>query len=103
MDLGLFLTHLTLKAVRAPDRAADFVALMSAFWGGYCHEVQFRPHTELERRGLRHLGVCLLARVDGTSPVDYLSDEAKRETVRRLGRAILLDPIETWDQAWQQL
>ena len=103
MDLGLFLSHLTLKAVRTPDRGADFVTLMRAFWNGYCSKVQFCPHAELERRGVRHLGVCLLARVDGTSPVDYLPDEAKREIVRRLGRAILLDGISHWEQVWQQL
>lgn len=103
MDLGLFLAHLTLKAVRDPQRGKDFVELMRAFWSGYCNTATFRPHRELERRGLRHLGVCLLARVDGTSPVDYLPQDSKREFVRRLARAILLDGLERWDQVWQQL
>ena len=103
MDLGLFLAHLTLKAVRDPTRRADFVALMRGFWQGYCQEVAFRSHNELERRGVRHLGVCLLARIDGTSPVDYLPEEPKREAVRRLGRAILLDGIDRCEQVWQKL
>ena len=103
MDLGLLLAHLTLKGVRAKERSSDFVELMRAFWSGYCAVVTFRPQRELERRGLRHLGVCLLARVDGTSPVDYLPEDANREFVRRLGRTILLDGIAHWDQVWQQL
>lgn len=101
MDLGLFLAHLTLKAVRAPERAADIVALTHAFWGGYCHEVTFRPHLELERRGLRHLGVCLLARVDGTSPVEYLPKQSQRDLVRNMGRTILLDGVDQWEDVWR--
>jgi 5-methylthioribose kinase len=102
MDLGLFFAHLTLKAVRAPEQRHRFVALMRGFWQAYCSEASFRPHAELARRGVKHCGVCLLARVDGTSPVDYLS-EPNRETVRHLGRAILLDGVERWEDIWQQL
>jgi 5-methylthioribose kinase len=93
MDLGLFLTHLLLKAVRRPDRRAEFFEVMRAFWQGYRAETSFRPHAELERRGAGHWGACLLARIDGTSPVDYLPEEPKRELVRRLGRAILNDGL----------
>ena len=100
MDLGLFLAHVTLKAVRAPEGGADFVGLMRAFWQGYCENVGFCSPADLEKRGIKHMGVCLLARVDGTSPVDYLPDESHRVLVRRLGRAILLDYIATWDQVW---
>ena len=45
-----------------------------------------------QRRAIGHLGVCLLARVDGTSPVEYLPEEPKREAVRRLARRLLLQP-----------
>jgi 5-methylthioribose kinase len=100
MDLGLFLAHLMLKAIRDKGRQEGFIGLMRAFWIRYCEAAHFTPHADLERRGMRHLGVCLLARVDGTSPVDYLHDEAKREQVRRLGRAILLDGVNQWEDAW---
>lgn len=99
MDLGLFLAHLWLKAVRAPKRTLDFANLMDAFWRGYCQEVTFQRHVELERRAVRHFGVCLLARVDGTSPVDYLPDERQREIVRRTARTILLDGLGSWRPA----
>ena len=72
---------------------------MRAFWGSYCHTVAFRSHEELERRGVQHLGVCLLARVDGTSPVDYLPEEPKREAVRALARTLLAAPAADWDAA----
>ncbi len=94
MDLGLCLCHLLLKAVKFAD--APYLSLTHAFWQGYRQTVTFRPFAELQRHGIEHLGVCLLARVDGTSPVEYL-DEAQRETARRLGRRILLERPATWD------
>ncbi len=100
MDLGLFLAHLTLKALRAADRWTAFLSLMQAFWHGYRESVTFQPHDDLERRGVKHLGVCLLARVDGTSPVDYLTNDAQRNLVRRLGQAILLDGVASWSGVW---
>jgi 5-methylthioribose kinase len=96
MDLGLFLAHLLLKACRAPRQRPAFFELTRSFWHGYEEQISFRAPAELRTRGIRHLGVCLLARVDGTSPVDYLS-EPQREAVRRFGRRILLDNLQSWD------
>jgi 5-methylthioribose kinase len=101
MDLGLFLAHLTLKAARLPQRRHDYVRLMRSFWNAYRAQVHFRPADELERRGVQHLGVCLLARIDGTSPVEYLADGPGRDAVRRLGRSILQWGIGRWEDAWK--
>ena len=98
MDLGLFLTHVLLKAFRWPEKRDEYFALTKAFWQGYAREVSYRSHAELHARAIRHLGVCLLARIDGTSPVDYLPEEAKREAVRAVGRAVLLDGVKSWDK-----
>ena len=53
----------------------------------------------IDDSGVRHYGACLLARVDGTSPVDYLDDSA-RDSVRKLGMAVVLDGIQHWHDAW---
>ncbi|MFO0967977.1 MAG: aminoglycoside phosphotransferase family protein [Gemmataceae bacterium] len=96
MDLGLCLAHLFLKAARRPADSPALHAAIRALWREYAANVAFRPVGELERRGAAHLGVCLLARVDGTSPVDYLDEQAK-DKVRRLARAILLDGVRRWE------
>jgi 5-methylthioribose kinase len=101
MDLGLFLAHLILKAARLPQRRHDYFRLMRSFWKGYSENGTFRPADDLERRGVQHLGVCLLARIDGTSPVEYLVEEPKRDAVRRLGRSILQWGIGRWEDAWK--
>lgn len=102
MDLGFFLSHLLLKAVKRHAERQRYFELTRAFWHGYAAEVRFRPFAELQSRCVGHLGVCLLVRIDGTSPVDYLPEEPKREAVRRLGRGLLLDGVQTWDEVLQR-
>jgi 5-methylthioribose kinase len=98
MDLGFCLSHLLLKAVkRSHDRQRHF-ELSRRFWQGYAAETKFLPHAELQRRGIEHCGVCLLARIDGTSPVEYLPEEDKREKVRRLGCRLLLARPRFWNE-----
>jgi len=97
MDLGLLLCHLVLKAFHRPDCRQAFFELTRAFWHGYTRQIHFRPLTELQARGIGHFGACLLARIDGTSPVDYLPSEATREAVRRLGRRVLWDRPASWE------
>jgi 5-methylthioribose kinase len=96
MDLGFFCSHLLLKAVKHHRQLAGYFELTEAAWRGYAAEVGFCPVAELMRRGIGHLGVCLLARIDGTSPVDYLPEEPQREVVRRIGRSLLLDRPAEW-------
>jgi 5-methylthioribose kinase len=96
MDLGFFLSHLMLKAIKRQTQREQFFELTREFWRGYEREVKFRPFAELQSRGIGHFGLCVLARVDGTSPVDYLTDEADREVARRLGRRVLLEHPATW-------
>ena len=97
MDLGLFLCHLLLKAFQRPTQRQTYFDLIRAFWQHYSREVTFRPIAELEARGIGHCAVCLLARIDGTSPVDYLPEEAKRESVRSVARIILKDGLQRWE------
>jgi 5-methylthioribose kinase len=98
MDLGFFLSHLLLKAVkRAHDRQRHF-ELTHRFWEGYAAETTFLPQAELQRRGIEHCAVCLLARIDGTSPVEYLPEEDKRAAVRQLGCRMLRERPRQWNE-----
>jgi 5-methylthioribose kinase len=97
MDLGFFLSHLLLKAVKRPRDRDRFFELTRAFWRGYGSVLTYRPASELAARGVGHLGVCLLARVDGTSPVDYLTEDRQRDAARRLGRRLLCERPAVWE------
>jgi 5-methylthioribose kinase len=98
MDLGFFLSHLILKAVKRHGERQRLFDLTRAFWTGYRQEVQVRPAAELEERTLGHFAVCALARIDGTSPVDYLTEERQRDAVRQLGRQVLQQRPPRWEE-----
>ena len=45
-----------------------------------------------------------LARIDGKSPVEYLTDDRDKNRVRSVARGLLLDPVEQPDEvcdAWR--
>jgi hypothetical protein len=47
----------------------------------------------------------LLGRIDGKSPVEYLTERRDKEKVRRVARALLGEPPKTLDvvrSAWQR-
>jgi 5-methylthioribose kinase len=98
MDLGLCLCHLLLKAFKNPPLRRAYFALTRAFWDQYDKEARFRPINELAARGIGHCAACLLARIDGTSPVDYLPEEFTREAVRRVARQMLFESIQHWQE-----
>jgi tRNA A-37 threonylcarbamoyl transferase component Bud32 len=97
-DLGFFLSHILLKAVGRPQWSEQFVQLAERFWDRYTTERQFDESADemhdqtrdFTRRSLRHLSACLLARVDGKSPVDYLSDGPQKDFIRQWSSENLL-------------
>jgi aminoglycoside phosphotransferase (APT) family kinase protein len=100
MDLGFFFSHLVLKAFHRPAEHGRFLRLIDTAWQGYSGQSE-KP--DLLQRGLGHLGVCLLARIDGTSPVDYLPQEPRREAVRDLGRWLLRERPGGWNEVFERL
>src|SRR5262249_36162693 len=98
-DLGFFLSHLILKSIHVSERRREFHELTREFWRGYFCVVRFVEASDLVSPGIQHLGACLLARIDGTSPAPYLTDDAKPDQVRRLSRTLLRERPATWDGA----
>lgn len=102
MDLGFFFTHLLLKGIRAGDWTL-YDRVLAAAWDGYCSEVRYTDPEQTLARGFGHLGVCLLVRIDGTSPIDYLPEESLRAVARDLGRSLLLHPPVGWEDLLHRL
>jgi fructosamine-3-kinase len=93
-DLAFCLNHLLLKCLWTPHAASDFLGCFDVLAKAYLAGVGWEPQGALEARTARLLPGLFLARVDGKSPVEYLSAEADKERVRRLARALLADPAE---------
>lgn len=102
MDIGLFFAHLLLKAAARPRERELYFVLVTMAWEGYASVVTFEKPDALLARGIGHLGACLLARLDGTSPVDYLAEEGRPQAVRRLGRWLLQERPPRWGEVLER-
>jgi len=71
-DLGFALTHLLAKARHLPAHRAAFARAAREFWAAYIGEIGYR-FPGVTSRAVRHTLGCLLARVEGRSPREYLT------------------------------
>jgi len=94
-DLAFVLNHLLLKGVWRPGRRGDYVAMFAALAGAYRAHVAWEPWTALETRTAALLPGLLLARVDGKSPVEYVTNDRDIDAIRAFAREHLMRPVPT--------
>jgi aminoglycoside phosphotransferase (APT) family kinase protein len=93
-DVAFCLTHLSLKMLVRPERAPDLRAAAGRLLAAHAAHVTWEPAAAFDRRVATLLPAVLLARVDGASPVEYLTD-ASRRAVREAATDMLLEPATT--------
>ncbi|MFM1991372.1 MAG: hypothetical protein RJA99_4329 [Pseudomonadota bacterium] len=98
-DAAFCLNHLLLKAVwgaaSRPGARAALRAAFDAFAAAWFEVARFEPRETLAARVAALLPALMLARVDGKSPVEYLTDERDRDRVRTVaGRFVAAPPPE---------
>jgi aminoglycoside phosphotransferase (APT) family kinase protein len=77
-DLGFSLTHLLSKAHHLPAHRQAFAAAANLYWQTYVDQTAPLPWAgDLEAHAVCHTLACLLARVAGRSPLEYLSPEER--------------------------
>jgi aminoglycoside phosphotransferase (APT) family kinase protein len=104
-DLAFCLNHLLLKCLWRPAVAIGFLACYAALARAYRGGVTWEPAAAVERRAARLLPGLLLARIDGKSPVEYITSEPERDMVRRTARALLAGPVDRLGavaEVWQE-
>ncbi|MBL8147051.1 MAG: phosphotransferase [Anaerolineae bacterium] len=91
-DLGFSLTHLLSKAHHLPAMRREFSAAALLYWQTYRAAIGDAPWADgLEARAVRHTLGCLLARVAGRSPLEYL-DAGEWARQRAAAVALMADP-----------
>ena len=97
-DLAFCLNHLLLKCLAAPAAAEELQGAFRALAAAYLAEVDWENPTEVELRSATLLPGLLLARIDGKSPVEYVTLERSKEQVRRVARRLLEEPQQSLSQ-----
>ena len=94
-DLAFCLNHLLLKCVWRPAFTSRYLECFDALATAYLEHVSWEPPAQMEERTAALLPGLLLARIDGTSPVEYITAETDKQTVRRAARYGLVHPSAT--------
>lgn len=88
-DAAFCLNHLLLKCLWVPTARDAFIACFDAFSASYLAGAHWESRAALEARVASLLPGLLLARVDGKSPVEYLTGESDQARVRRVASALI--------------
>jgi 5-methylthioribose kinase len=104
-DVGFSTAHLLSKANHLRALEASFARAAAESWRAYRGEIDATAFGgAVEHRAVRHTLACLLARVDGRSPLEYL-DERARERQRAAAVALMQAPPATMPAlivSWQE-
>jgi tRNA A-37 threonylcarbamoyl transferase component Bud32 len=104
-DIAFCLNHLLLKCLWNTSATSAFLSAFETLSETYLQAVNWEPRLELERRAAALLPGLFLARVDGKSPVEYVTDETQRDRVRRVAGALLRQPaltLRSVGAAWRE-
>jgi tRNA A-37 threonylcarbamoyl transferase component Bud32 len=94
-DIAFCLNHLLLKRLVRPACAKALHASFKGFTSAYFGTAAFEDPVALESRAAQLLPALFLARVDGKSPVEYLSEESERDMVRTFAVPLVHRPTAT--------
>jgi len=91
-DLAFCLNHLLLKCLWTPTSGPAFLACFDALAEAYLARADWEDRMQLEARAARLLPALFLARVDGKSPVEYITELSEKDRVRRVAKPLILAP-----------
>src|SRR5690606_29205903 len=103
-DVAFLLNHLVLKALHRRERRDAMIGLARAAWSGYTAKLASDRVPHVADRLPRLLPMLMLARVDGKSPVEYLTD-ADHRVIRGFTARAIAHPFADLDAlltAWHK-
>ncbi|HEY8947404.1 MAG TPA: aminoglycoside phosphotransferase family protein [Rhizomicrobium sp.] len=105
-DLAFCLNHLLLKCVWHRKSRPAYLKSFAALTDAYLENVTWEEPADMEARTAALLPALLLARIDGKSPVEYLTAEKDKTLVREASKALFIGKPSslssiagTWDDA----
>ena len=91
-DLAFCLNHLLLKCLWTRSAAPAFLDGFAVLTRAYLEKVQWEAPEDIERRAASLLPALLLARIDGKSPVEYVTSEKTKQGVRDFAAPLIAAP-----------
>lgn len=104
-DLAFCLNHLLLKCMWRPLNARGFLHLFKVLTDTYFAGVNWQPRAEMEANTAALLPALLLGRIDGKSPIEYVTEARAKDQVRSFARRFIAtrtDRLSDVREAWHQ-
>ena len=101
-DIAFCLNHLLLKCLWRPQSKQGFLDCFDSLSGAYLSAVGWEGAVQVEARAAALLAGLLLARIDGKSPVEYITTDRDRDRVRRFAIPLLLQPARRLSEIRQR-
>jgi hypothetical protein len=102
-DLAFCINHLLIKSVFLSRVQEECFQSVSALLEAYRDTLPGANWAELQAETILQLGCLMLARIDGKSPVEYITDELTKETVRRVSLFILQESPQTMADIYEYI
>ncbi len=93
-DVAFCLNHIILKAIHLPEIRHFLFSAVTSFWRVYREYVSWESQNGLEARVAALVPMLMLARIDGKSPVEYLS-ATEQDMVRTVSIPLILKSAGT--------
>jgi aminoglycoside phosphotransferase (APT) family kinase protein len=104
-DIAFCAAHLLLKSLWIEEHAPALLSAYAGLCDRYLGGVTWERVSDLDARAARLIAALLLARVDGKSPVEYLTDAREQDFVRGAARQLLIQPkpsLHAVGAAWRK-
>jgi hypothetical protein len=99
-DLAFFANHFVLKSIKFPERNLAYLSMLKYMLGIYYGKMNFKGTNLISEDFVSLLGMLMLARVDGKSPVEYLvDDDEKKHLVRKIAAILMESGITDYKEA----
>jgi 5-methylthioribose kinase len=101
-DAAFLLSHLALKTFYRPEWRAGYASTAASFWRAY--RAGLPPGSDwIEGATVEHMGGLMAARIDGKSPVEYITDPELQDRVRDFARGVILDTPASVDEVFRTI
>ena len=98
-DLAFFANHLLLKAIKNKQWSNAYLNMLSFMLDIYTSQLTCINPVDMEHNTVRTLALLLLARVDGKSPAEYITQPSDKDIVRKTAMTMITDDIANYKDA----
>ncbi|MDD4600384.1 Methylthioribose kinase [bioreactor metagenome] len=95
-DLGFLTNHFILKAIKHKQWAMSYLNLATYSAETYLQRINFTDTKVLEYNTIKTLALLFLARVDGKSPAEYITEGYDKDLIRKISYGMLEQDIRSY-------